>query len=403
MAHCLLCGKKGFFLKVTQNGLCKPCDREVVSETEDMRDIINSCRRVVESSKEQLSVRLSCYDKLMDAFNHLLEFEKRGIPITPKPSEFISYFAGKRDQLDSFCSEPTEKPDQKTTDKKALSEAEAIESLEKLCNELTIVTPDKPPLSQSIIDEIRSKMDKTISEIEKQFSESNSKELEYFLGVSILLYTEWFIRGDERKKYLQRAVEHVEKTEECNTANVQDEDYESRFTLFNGSKGKDAFTAWKTGFNLDIKEEIRQDIEKFTSYLEPIFNNTEDYRPIFCHYVDAYRSLGNYEKAIKLGLELHHRAENTKKFGDTLRLWNTSSLSGLETRAWSIVHRYYMSLPTAPMTTVAKSYRRMAKDCKKSGETERAISLFKKLVNTGLATDNDKKLLAKLQALEKNQ
>ena len=109
MAHCLLCEKKGFFLKVTQNGLCHPCDKQVVSETVNMQSTINRCRKVVESSKEPLSVRLSYYDKLMDAVNHLLEFEKRGIPtVTPRPSEFLSHFAGKRDQLDNFCDEPND-------------------------------------------------------------------------------------------------------------------------------------------------------------------------------------------------------------------------------------------------------------------------------------------------------
>lgn len=404
MAHCLLCNKKGFFLKVTSNGLCYPCDEQVVSETVNMQSTINSCRKVVESSKEKQSVRLSCYDKLMDAVNHLLEFEKRGIPtITPKPSDFLSHFAGKRDQLENFCDESNEESEQTTTGEEDLSEADAIKLLEELCNSLTLVTPDKPPLSQSKIDEIRSNMCKAISEIEKKFSKSNSKELKYFLGVATLLYTEWFIRGDEREQCLQRAVDYVDKAEECDTANVQGEGYESRFTLFNGtkniptrsSKGEDAFTAWTTGFNLDINEEIRQDFEKFVSYLEPIFNNTEDYRPIYSHYVDAYRSLGNYEMAIKLGLELHHRAENTKKFSNTLR-----RLSKTAGRSFSIERRYFMSsLPTAPMDTVAKSYRKMAKDCKKRGEIELAISLFEKLVNTGLATDNDKKLLAKLRAL----
>ncbi|MBT6047773.1 MAG: hypothetical protein HOI47_18720 [Candidatus Scalindua sp.] len=403
MAHCLLCEKKGFFLKVTQNGLCHPCDKQVVSETVNMQSTINRCRKVVESSKEPLSVRLSYYDKLMDAVNHLLEFEKRGIPtVTPRPSEFLSHFAGKRDQLDNFCDEPNEKPDQTTTGEKGLSEADAIKLLEELCNELTLVTPDKPPLTQSKIDEIRSEMCKAIPGIEKKFLKSNSKELNYLLGVATLLYTEWFIRGDERKQYLQRAIDHVKRAEECNTENVQNDDYESRFTLFDGtknvpvksSKGGDALTAWTTGFNLNISGEISQDLEKFISYLEPIYNNTEDYRPVFCDYVDAYRSLGNYEKAIKLGLELHHRAERTKKFGSTLTPWSI-------TMGGNIERRYFMSsLPRATTATVSKSYRKMAKDCKKRGEIEQAISLFKKLVNTGLATDNDKKLLTKLQALE---
>ena len=403
MATCLLCGKKGFLLKVTVNGLCQSCDSQVVSEANDMMDTINSCRGVVESPREQLSVRLSCYDKLMDAVNHLLEFEKRSIlTVTPKPSELLSHFAGKRKELENLSNELNSRPGQTTNGEERLSEVEAINSLEELCNELTIFTPDNPPLSQATIDKIRLEMFKTVLEVEKQFSKNNSRELEYSLCVAILLYTEWFIRGDERKQYLEKAVEHVEKAGKCNNENVQNEDYESRFALFDGtknvptksSKGEDAFTAWTTGFNLNINEEIRQDLEKFISYLEPVFNNTEDYRPIYCDYVDAYRSLGNYEKAIKLGVALHRRAENTKKFGAML------NLSGAETRGFSIQLRFHMSsLPRAPMDTVAKSYRKMAKDCKKRGEIEQALSLFKKLVNTGLATDNDKKLLKKLQAL----
>lgn len=375
MARCLLCDKKGVFLKVTPNGLCYPCDEQVIAETEDRRDTINTCRRVVESSKEPLSVKLSCYDLLMEAVNHLSEFEKRGIPtITPKPSEFISHFAGKRDQLKSFCNEPNGKPDQTITGEKILSEAEAIESLEKLCKDLTIINLDKPPLSQSKIDEIRARMCKTISEIEKQFSKSNLEELESMLATAILVYTEWFIRGDERTQYIQKAYKHIEKAEECYYTENQ---FASGINRLN--------QAW-CRFNLDVNVGgISRDLEKFVTYLEPIFNNTDTYQPIFCHYVDAYRSLGNYEKAIKLGLELHHRAEKTKEYGYKLRH------SGIESR-------YFMSsLPTAPMATVTKSYRKMAKDCKKRGEIEQAISLFEKLVDTGLATDNDKKLLAKLQ------
>ena len=133
MAHCLLCDKKGFFLKVTSNGLCYPCDEQVVSETVNMQSIINRCRKVVESSKEKHSVRLSCYNGLMDAVNHLLEFEKRGIPtITPKPSEFLSHFAGKRDQFETFYDDPKDESEQTTTGEESLSGTEVIEPLETL-------------------------------------------------------------------------------------------------------------------------------------------------------------------------------------------------------------------------------------------------------------------------------
>ena len=387
MAHCLLCDKKGFFLKVTQNGLCHPCDKQVVTETVNMQSAINRCRKVVESSKEKQSVRLSCYDKLMDAVNHLLEFEKRGIPtITPKPSEFISHFTGKRDQLESLCDEPNEEPEQTTTGEKGLSEADAIKLLEELCNELTLVTPDKPPLSQSKIDKIRSRMDKAISETEKQFPKNNSQKLEQQLGSATLLFTRWFIRGDVRIQYFQRATKHLE------TAHLL-------------SRGEENDAIACTLGELFIKEATIRNLEKGISYLKPVFDKAEFYEPNFCSYPEAYYKLGNYEKAIEYGLKLHHLAEKTKKHGNIMmeRFKQRADID-LSPEEWEkesrAAFRYYTSsLPTVPMNTVAKSYRKMAKDCKKRGEIERAILLFEKLVNTGLATDNDKKILGKLQTL----
>ena len=54
------------------------------------------------------------------------------------------------------------------------------------------------------------------------------------------------------------------------------------------------------------------------------------------------------------------------------------------------------------MRIVAKAYRAKAKEYKKNKEIKQAISLFQKLVDMNLATDNDRKMLKKLKASIKN-
>ena len=57
----------------------------------------------------------------------------------------------------------------------------------------------------------QSEMNKLISKVEKRFPDSDSYELEYWLGIALRNYTAWFVRGDERKPHLQEAVQHLEK------------------------------------------------------------------------------------------------------------------------------------------------------------------------------------------------
>ena len=82
-------------------------------------------------------------------------------------------------------------------------------------------------------------------------------------------------------------------------------------------------------------------------------------------------------ESAEVALELHHRAEKSSE-------WEGS-------------------VPPATMGIVAKAYRAKAKEHKKNREIEQAISLFQKLVDMNLATDNDQKLLEKLQVSGKKQ
>ncbi|KAF5414744.1 MAG: hypothetical protein C5S48_07665 [Candidatus Methanogaster sp.] len=220
----------------------------------------------------------------------------------------------------------------------------------------------------------QSEMHKLISKVEKRFLDSDSYELEYRLGIALRNYTAWFVRGDERKLYLQEAVQHLEKAYALSKEVISEElTATDKHTL--GSLDRNTI-ACEVGFIL-IDEAIIRDLEKGISYLGTIFNNTTNYYPQFCSYAEAFYMLGDYLKSAEVALELHRRAEKSFE-------WKGS-------------------VPPAPIGIVAKAYRAKPKEHKKNGEIRQAISLFQKLDDMNMATDNDQKLLEKLRVSGKKQ
>lgn len=52
---------------------------------------------------------------------------------------------------------------------------------------------------------------KLLEKVEKQHPASKSPELEYWLGIAWHNYGAWFVRGDERKPYLEKAITDFDK------------------------------------------------------------------------------------------------------------------------------------------------------------------------------------------------
>ena len=99
MAQCKMCGHKGFFLSVSENGLCESCESIFVMDIQQRGRIINDCIKLVNESKN-MSTKLSRYDLLREHAQALLEYEHKGIPtISPPPSQFLSEYTIKRDQI----------------------------------------------------------------------------------------------------------------------------------------------------------------------------------------------------------------------------------------------------------------------------------------------------------------
>ena len=196
----------------------------------------------------------------------------------------------------------------------------------------------------------QSEMHKLISKVEKRFPDSDSYELEYRLGIALRNYTAWFVRGDERKPYLQEAVQHLEKAYALSKGVIPEElTATDEHTL--GSLDRNTIVC-DVGFLL-IDEAIIRDLEKGISYLETIFNNTTDYYPQFCSYAEAFYKLGDYLKSAEVALELHRRAEKSSE-------WKGS-------------------VPPAPMGIVAKAYGQRRRNTRRTEKSDKQFPYFKSL------------------------
>lgn len=99
MAQCKMCGRKGFFLSLSTNGLCNSCEPIVVMDVQQRGRIINDCMKLVAESKN-MKTRLSRFDLLIEHTQVLLEYEQKGIStLSPSPSQLLSKHNAMRDQI----------------------------------------------------------------------------------------------------------------------------------------------------------------------------------------------------------------------------------------------------------------------------------------------------------------
>lgn len=99
MGQCKWCERRGFFLFVDTNGLCKNCSPIVIFDIEQRTRIIQDCIRLMKYSKE-LDTRLSRCDLLKQHAEALLKYENKDIvTIKPPPSEFIKSYNDLRREI----------------------------------------------------------------------------------------------------------------------------------------------------------------------------------------------------------------------------------------------------------------------------------------------------------------
>ena len=99
MAKCLYCEKKGWFLKLTANGLCDRCDAMVAMDVTQRSRIIDDCIGLVNEGKTH-KTRVSRCALLLEHTAALTNYERRGIAtITPSPSALHAQYKRRSDEL----------------------------------------------------------------------------------------------------------------------------------------------------------------------------------------------------------------------------------------------------------------------------------------------------------------
>ena len=102
MPKCRLCDRSGWFLSLTDKGLCKTCAPIVGVNISQLARIIMESINIVNTSKK-LDTQLSRCDVIISRAQGLLPYESRNIPtIKPHPTDLINEFTHKRDNLILF-------------------------------------------------------------------------------------------------------------------------------------------------------------------------------------------------------------------------------------------------------------------------------------------------------------
>jgi len=99
MAQCKYCGRSGWFLSLSREGLCRNCGPTIVRDVVRKGQIINESLKIIKGSRK-LETQLSRCDLVIDLAQTLTEYDKRGInTIQPPPSYLLRDLGAQRDEL----------------------------------------------------------------------------------------------------------------------------------------------------------------------------------------------------------------------------------------------------------------------------------------------------------------
>jgi len=216
-----------------------------------------------------------------------------------------------------------------------LSEPEAVCLLERACS-----FGLGPQPTQNELLEI-------VEGVERQYPRAESAELQCCLGGAWKYFSALFVRGPDRKPYLQRSLRHYERAYELEALRTR--------------AGVNRYAA--TLGNILVNHPLVRDLERGIMLLESAFLATATYEPVFCSYAEALYKAGEYQKTADVATELHRRACASEE-------WKGS-------------------VPPAPMNIAGKAYRAIVRGLRKEGRLEEAMRISERLLGTGAATKND--------------
>lgn len=133
----------------------------------------------------------------------------------------------------------------------------------------------------------------------------------YWLGVAYNSYCAWFIRGDDRRRYLLRAIGYFERSFDRSKGSLpvvsDDEFHWLSQTVIAGEVGR-----------ILIEEAPVRDIKRGRFYLEFVYRSIDQYDPSLCALAHSYYMEGDFEKSVEIARELKKRAAKSSDFKDVV-------------------------------------------------------------------------------------
>ena len=204
------------------------------------------------------------------------------------------------------------------------------------------------------IDNSKEIMLNTIEKVSQKHSNSDSSELNFQLGISWHNYCEWYVRGNQRLDYLQKAIHHFGKAYDLETA----------------QKGSERIKYASHLGHVLVDEAKVRDLDRAIPLLEYVYNSLQAYTPDLCSYADALYKNGDYTESANVAMQLTKWAQQETPKGEIV--------------------------PPAPLKIAAKAYRAQVKSLAKSEQYDKAIIASSKLLESGFATNNDERIHQKL-------
>jgi hypothetical protein len=99
MGQCKYCGKKGFFLAVDKDGLCRNCAPALLMEVQQSIRVIKESEGIINRSKS-IDTRISRCDTILVHLKRLIEIGQKGIPtLNIPPSKLFQQVTNERNKI----------------------------------------------------------------------------------------------------------------------------------------------------------------------------------------------------------------------------------------------------------------------------------------------------------------
>jgi len=176
-------------------------------------------------------------------------------------------------------------------------------------------------------------------------------ELNAWIAVCWGHYASLYVRGDERKPFMERGLHF----------------YRAAFDTYTNDDDRLRMAA-SLGTIL-VKEALVRDLDEAEQYLSLVAESTDLYEPCLCAYADLYYKRKDYLRSLETAIDAHNRAVNDPQWGEP---------------------------PPGPLNRAGKALRALGKQAKKDGNLPAAAARFQQIVDLGVATNNDLRVLHEL-------